>query len=123
MQLVTIKYGNPNLGALTFPCSIASFHSLSPTTQLSFASAYATKLLIYCVSLDPSYSNSEIKISGLLEPVYSQNVVSFTICLSGILNCATNTSFINLLTDNASFLPIFYSSIIPPINFYILLGF
>ena len=36
---VTIKYGNPNLGAFIFPCSIASFQSLSSTLQSSLASA------------------------------------------------------------------------------------
>ena len=110
-----MKYGKPNLGALILPCFKASFQSLSPTLQSSFASAYATRFLMYCSSLVPSYSNSEIRISGRFEPVYFEKVVSFTIWRKGMLNCATNTSFISRLTDRAScffcFLAIVGSSI------------
>jgi|GEM_PF-6891508 len=63
------------------------------------------------------YSNSEIRMSGRFEPVYFEKVVSLTIWRKGILNCATKTSFISLLTDKAScffcFLAIIASSNYP----------
>ena len=59
-------------------------------------------ILMYCSSLVPSYSNSEIRMSGRFEPVYFEKVVSLTIWRKGILNCATKTSFISRLTDKAS---------------------